>query len=213
MPYRPVFIAVAFALLSACGDGGADKAGESRTYDLKDFTAVEAAAGVSVVVRQGEFAVSATSTNGDLSDLKLEVEGGTLKAYPDSAIRIGRSPDYRVEVSAPDYTSLAAVAGASLTGAGLQLDDLSVTGAAGSEIELTGTCTSLDAEAAAGTTLRLSSLLCATADLTAAAGAVINAHATQSVDATAAAGAAINVSGSPAQVQKDEALGSTVTVE
>jgi len=117
MSFRPAVLAAAFAMLSACGDGGEDKPGESRTYDLKGFTAVEAAAGVSVVVSQGEFAVSATSTNGDLSELHLEVEDGTLKAYPGKAIRLGRGPSYTVEVSAPDYTSLAAVAGASMTGA------------------------------------------------------------------------------------------------
>lgn len=213
MSFRATSLASALAILAACGEGGEDKPGERRTYDLSGFTAVEAAAGVSVMISQGDFAVSATSTNGDLSDLTLEVEDGTLKAHPDTTIRIGRGPSYMVEVTAPDYTGLTAVAGASMTGTGLQLNAVSITGAAGSEMELTGTCTNLEAEAAAGTTLKLSGLLCETADLTAAAGARIKAHATQSVSATAAAGATINVSGSPPQVEKEEALGSSVSVE
>src|SRR5512134_2430180 len=85
--------------LAACSPtGGNSGAEESRTYPLQDFDSVSAEAGIELIVKQGPFAVEATSRNNDLSHLSIELDGAELDISRRNTLSIGRAPCYTVTV-------------------------------------------------------------------------------------------------------------------
>lgn len=209
-----ILFPAAFLTLAACSPGDAGPAGtpESKTYDIKDFTAVRAETGIDLHISQGPFAVSAKSENADLSRLRVELRGDTLEVGSSGRFTLGKSPTYVVTVSAPAWKTIAATAGVSVTADGLQAEDLNVDISAGVSAHLSGACKSLEASSAAGASLDASGLKCAKVTVSAAAGASADVYASEEVKASAAAGAKVKVHGHPATVNNDAGIAGVVEI-
>jgi hypothetical protein len=186
---------------------------ESRTYALKDFDRVSAKAGVELILKQGPFAVEARSRNGDLSKLAIDVQGSELVISREITLSTGVSPGYTVTATAPSWTGIEALAGVRVEGDDLELDVVTVQGAAGASIELSGTCREIVVEATAGVSIDADDLKCASASANASAGAKVELHATERAKGKASAGASIEFSGKPPAFEQQADIGSTVKLE
>jgi hypothetical protein len=124
----------------------------------------------------------------------------------------GRSPSYKVTVTAPGYKAIEAAAGVRVTGENLKLDQIKIDVSTGVAATLSGECVALDADATAGATIDARDFKCATATLKAAAGAKIEAYASEKADAKAAAGAVIDIFGSPPDVSEKADIAGVVNV-
>ncbi len=214
------FVLLAAAACSPAGDQQANTqsgsgSDESRTYDLKDFDRVSAKAGVKLILKQGPFAVEARSRNGDLGKLIVEVRGSELVVSRETTVggvNISQ-PSYTVTATAPAWTAIEGLAGVEIDGENLRLDNVAVRAAAGTSVELSGTCKEISVEAAAGASVDADDLRCAVATAEASAGAKVDLHATERARGEASAGAVIEVSGNPPAFEQDADISSTVKLD
>jgi hypothetical protein len=184
---------------------------QARDYALSGFSKVDASAGVTVVLRQGPYAVHAQSTRGDLSELVLEVRGDTLYAGRESNwFDWGRRPNYLITVSAPDYQGIGASSGSEVDGQGLSLRNLKVDVSSGADVDLTGSCTDLRVDVSSGADFDGSRLQCETASVGASSGADADAFATRTAKGDASSGADITFHGRPAAISQDTSSGGSV---
>ena len=199
-------------LLAACTAESSGK-DESKTYDVQGFNHISAATGVIVTLKQGPFAVSAKSTGGDLSHLRIELSGQQLKIAHEGLLTLGHSATYEVSVAAPDVKELEAAAGAQLSAADLNLSDVKLLAAAGGIMKLSGTCWGAKIDAAAGGIINAADLKCQTADIKAAAGGQVEITATDKANASAAVGGIVTISGNPPNATKDATVGGVINVK
>ena len=209
MPVRTIALSACAVLLCACSGSGAE---ETRTWDLADFDRIDATAGVNVQLRQGPFAVTAAGSGSSLDSLKVERSGSELRISRKAGITLGWNSEAHVVVTAPDYVSRAASAGADIEGDALSLQAVEVRASAGADIDLSGTCTSLNAVSNAGSDLDAGELVCATATVSANTGGDAAVHATETVEADANTGSDITVHGSPASVNRSANTGGEVNI-
>ncbi|KRA45593.1 head GIN domain-containing protein [Devosia sp. Root635] len=121
---------------------------ESRSFELSGFDKVDIAAGLDAVIRQGDFAVSATSNNLDaLDNLQLSVVDGVLRARLDESFldfifsgglvgMLINDNTLTIDITLPALTGLEASAGADVRAEGITSDQLDVTASSGANISL-----------------------------------------------------------------------------
>ena len=183
-----------------------------RDFNYTGFDKVDASAGVTVIMKQGPYAVHARSTNGDLSRLVLEVRGDTLVAGRNHRgfNWFNNGPDYTITVSAPDYRGVSASSGSEVDGSNLQLRDLRVHVSSGADVDLAGTCGVLTVSVSSGADFDGERLQCETAAVDASSGADADAFASRTAAGDASSGADITFHGRPASVSKDTSSGGSV---
>ena len=187
---------------------------ETRSFNtLSGFDKISASAGVSVILKQGPFAVSVDEPNGKFDQLKLEVRGSTLVASRMNTWGWsgGRGPNYTITVSAPSYRSLDASSGSHLEGANIKFADVGVNVSSGAHVELSGDCKAVTIEVSSGSHFSGQSLKCESASVDASSGAHADAFATASAKGDASSGAHITFFGKPANVSKDSSSGGSVS--
>ncbi len=203
-----------FALLAAaCTGSSAGSSGqdESKTYDVQGFTRITASAGVIISLKEGPFAVSAHSHNADLSQLRIELRGEELNVSRQGFLSLGKSPTYNVDITAPKIAALETVAGAQITADSLNLSDIKLSASAGGILNLSGTCWTAAIDATAGGIIHAADLKCQTANAKSVAGGIIDITATDKADLSADAGGIINISGNPASITQNAAVGGVIT--
>jgi hypothetical protein len=206
----------ALLALAACSQASNQPQGkdETRTYELKDFDRVSAKAGVELILKQGPFAVEASSRDGDLSKLVIGVDGSELSISREVTLgKVEISPHYTITATAPIWAAIEGLAGASIDGENLNLDAVIVRASAGANIELSGTCREIMVEATAGSSIDADDLKCVAAIADASAGAKVDLHATERARGAASAGATIEISGKPPTFDHEADISSTVKLE
>jgi hypothetical protein len=183
---------------------------EKRTFNLSGFTDVAASAGVTVILKQGPYAITAEEPDGKFDNLKLEVRGDELIVSRKGMNWGGRGPRYTVTVTAPEYRALSASSGSSVEGRSLQLAGLEADVSSGATLELAGTCASLDVEVSSGASFSGGGLRCTSASVDASSGASADVYATARASGDASSGASVRVHGKPADVTKDTSSGGSV---
>ena len=208
----PVTALLASACVFHTGNSTSWGPAEERDYALAGFDRVDSSAGVTVVMRQGPYAVHAKSANGDLSRLVLEVRGDTLVASRErmNFNWFDKGANYTITVSAPDYRGVSASSGSSIDGSGLSVKDLRVHVSSGADVDLSGSCASLNVSVSSGADFDGSNLQCETASVDASSGADADAFATRSADGDASSGADITFHGRPGSISKDTSSGGSV---
>lgn len=187
---------------------------ETATYNLRDFDAVHAAAGVDVVLKQGPFSITAEGSEKALKRLSVTLEGDTLEITHKSSSgwTFGASRGAVVTVTAPSFAALHAASGSDMTGRNLQFADLEARTSGGADMTLSGQCRSLNAEASGGSDFDGEKLRCETATVAASGGADANVFVTGKVSARASGGADIRVLGSPTAVEKNTSGGADIRI-
>lgn len=212
---------------------------ETRTIELPAFTALDISSGIDAVVTVGGTqSITAEATDKRLlDDLKLKVEGNTLKAYYDwsffDLFAFGNRDQIKLTIVAPALTKVEASAGSDVEATGVTGDalefnsssgaDLSLKAVAGKSIDLNassgagleieGTCETGTANASSGSDLEADDLLCVTMDANASSGSDLDAYASKSVKANASSGSDLTIHGNPAEVEQESSSGSDVKIE
>lgn len=212
---------------------------ETRIIELPAFTAVDISSGIDAVVTVGgPQSITATAVDPRLlDDLKLSVEGDTLKAHYDwsflDIFAFGNRDRIKLAIAVPALTEVEASAGSDVDASGVTGDaltfssssgaDLSVTGIAGKSIELSasssaglkvaGTCETGRADASSGADLEADDLLCATMEVNASSGSDLDVYASKSIRAKTSSGADLNIRGNPADVEQESSSGSDIKLE
>jgi hypothetical protein len=186
---------------------------ETRNFNnLSGFDRVSASAGVTVLLKQGPFAVSVDAPEGKFDQLKLEVHGSTLVAgRKNMSGWNGRGRQYTITVSAPSYRTLEASSGSHLEGSGLRFADLGIDVSSGAHMELSGDCKAVTIGVSSGSHFSGENLKCESASVDASSGAHAEAFATASAKGDASSGAHITFHGKPANVSKDSSSGGSVS--
>lgn len=184
---------------------------ETKSYNVSGFEAVDASAGVRVVLKQGGYDVKVDSPSGRFDELKIEKRGDTLViGKQNSWGNWKHRPDFTVTVSAPNYEALDVSSGSHVEGSGLSVKGLAVDVSSGAHVELAGSCTNLMIDVSSGSHFNGEGLKCETATVDASSGAHADAFATRTAVADASSGSHITFHGKPAQLTKDTSSGASV---
>ncbi len=103
-------------------------------------------------------------------------------------------------------------AGSDVQVSAIQGGSVKAQASSGSDLDLSGTCTSLDADAASGSDLDARSLRCETVSIQASSGSDVSVSASRSVTGKATSGSDVKISGAPPTVQVDKSSGADVDV-
>lgn len=185
---------------------------ETKTYSLSGFQAVDASAGVKVVLKQGAFDVKVESPSGRFDELKVEKRGDTLViGRQNSWGNWKHRPDFTITVSAPNYEVIDASSGSHVDGGSLSLKRLTVDISSGAHVELGGSCSDLRIDVSSGSHFDGENLKCETASVDASSGAHAEAYASRTAFADASSGSHVAFHGKPAQLTKDTSSGASVS--
>lgn len=212
MKRRIAIIACALAL-----QGAAFAA--TRTYETGVFEGVSVASGVDADITLGPTrSVVAETSSGNFDDLQIAVEGNVLRI--DRSARgwfsswfTGGRPDYKVHVVTPTVKSLTASSGAEVTVKGVPGGDLSVTASSGSDIDLAGSCVSLEATASSGSDVDAEDLKCENVTVRASSGSDVSVSASRRVTGSASSGSDVSIRGRPPVVEVETSSGASVKVD
>lgn len=211
---------------------------ETLTYDLATFHAVDIQTGIDATVVRGDTqSVSAEARSSDaLTDLKVEVVGGTLKAYIDRSLfdfRLFDRREIRIKITVPALDAVAASSGADVQVDGLAGQDVRVEVSSGADINvvnvaaetidisvssgadatLAGTCGTAKVSVSSGSNLNAGTLECRAVDAEASSGADADVFASADVRADASSGGDITVRGNPAKRDVDESSAGDVSFD
>ncbi|WP_084397611.1 head GIN domain-containing protein [Henriciella aquimarina] len=229
MPLRLTAIALATTSLAAL-----PALAETRTYDVSAFDGIDVSAGIEVIYETGVTqSVVVENSKGDFDDIIVEVDDGDLVLKRPRKIGWGgRRTAYTVTVGAQALSEIEASSGSSVEGSGLSGEETSIdvssgaravitnisTGeidieaSSGSNVEASGTCNELEAEASSGASIDASSLQCTSLSADVSSGASIRAYASERIDADASSGGSVRVDGGATDVTIDKSSGGSVSV-
>jgi hypothetical protein len=213
--------------------------GAEKTFDLPAFTGIEISSGLDalVTVTPGatQSVVVTSPRQEEIDELKVEVNGSTLKAYTD--FNLFDIFDFAqgdrqtlITITVPALQSANANSGSDIDLTGISGDtitlhsssgsDLDVKGAAGksydidsssgSQLTIEGTCESARINASSGSNVRADKLLCLSIDANASSGSDADVYASESVKADASSGSDLTVHGNPAQTEINSSSGADV---
>lgn len=205
-------IAAASALVAA-----APAHAETKSYALKDFTAIDISAGLSAKISVGgPYAVRAEGAPEALERLDIRVEGGALVLARKHQMGWGWNKSngrVTIYVTAPKVDAIEASSGSAAAATGVDAPEFRADVSSGASLSVSGVCGALRSEASSGASLSAKELKCKSLSADASSGANISAYATESVDADASSGANVNVSGGATRVNADKSSGGSVSVQ
>jgi hypothetical protein len=188
---------------------------ETKTYDLKGFTRVSAAAGVFVnVAVGGDYSIVAESSAEGLDRLKVELVGDELRiGRKPKMMNWGRGNQVTVNVTTPSLSALDVSSGASLDASGVDASAFAIDASSGGSLDVAGRCDSLAVDVSSGGDIDAKGLQCRSAVADASSGGNAEIFAAESVVGDASSGGNIDVFGNPKTVSKDTSSGGNVSVE
>jgi hypothetical protein len=208
-----VLTAAAFSAGAALLTFGFNQASaETRSFPLSNFDAIDASAGVHVILKQGPFAVSVEEPDGRFDALKMNVEGHKLYVgrQPNIGERRGRGPNFTVTVTAPNFTGVAASSGSHVQAASLSAKRFEAAVSSGAHADFKGACTDLSVNTSSGASFDGEALKCEAATVSASSGSSANAFASRAATGAASSGARVTFHGQPATVTKSASSGGSV---
>ncbi len=188
---------------------------ETKTYDLKGFTRVSAAAGTSVnVTVGGDYSIVAQSTAKGLERLRVELVGDELQiGRQHRTMSWGRSDQVTVTVTLPALAALDVSSGAEINATGIDAAAFAIDASSGGSLDAVGRCDTLTVDVSSGGNIEATSLQCRTATASASSGGNAEIYASESVVGDASSGGNVDVSGNPKTVSKDTSSGGDVSVD
>lgn len=211
---------------------------ETRSYDLAAFHAIDIQTGIdaTVVRGDGQSVIAEARASDTLTDLKVEVVDGTLKAYVDRSLfdfRLFDRREIRVTITVPALDAVSASSGADVRVDGLAGQDVRVDVSSGADINvinvaaetididissgadatLAGTCGTARVSVSSGSNLNAGTLECRAVNAEVSSGADADVFASADLRAEASSGGDITVHGNPAERAVDESSAGGVTFD
>jgi hypothetical protein len=186
-------------------------AASAETRNHSGFDGVAAQDQIEVIITMGD-TYSVQVTGSDAERVRTEVREHTLHIKDRRRPWFGSHDlDAVVRVTMPQVEDIAAARGAEVTATNIIAEAFEIAAAMGGVIEISGTCTDLDASVAMGGVLEAGDFHCVNADVSAAMGGVAEIYASNSFDASAAMGGAIDISGD-AHGDSSSAMGGQISL-
>lgn len=209
---RWIALTAALAALGACTVSYGQGATDIQNRTLTGFDSIEASSGVNVELRQGPFAVKVEAPEDDMDAVKTELSGSTLKIYRDGMNGWFNWTSGRrlVTVTAPTYLSVRASSGADVDGINLTLDAVALDAGSGADIEFSGACKLVKAEADSGGDIEAEGFKCENGEAEASSGGDVDLFVTGTARGEASSGGDIHFHGNPASFTKEESSGGDV---
>lgn len=186
---RKILIATAaFAALTGVAN--------AEVRNVSNFTGVSAADRIEVIVTIGpSYRVEVTGSDADKVTTRVE-DHGLIIRRTNRPFWGGTPPiDATVRVTMPAVDSLASSRGAELTATNVTAQNMSLAASTGGELQVSGTCSTVDAAVSMGGTIRAQELQCQNANIAASMGGDARVFAANSFDAAASMGGSVNVAG------------------
>lgn len=228
---KPITWLLPLAALAATGGCVMTEPTETRTFNQAGFDSIKASGGVTIVLRQGPYAIKAEGPKTKLDKLVIEQQGTTLSVHRESMMNwFGVSQRDIVTITAPGYNALEASGGADIETDGLRLpalalkisggadvdatgfnvDQLTVDISGGGDVNVAGACKSAIINASGGGDFSGRNFACEAATVTASGGSDVEIRASLSASGRASSGADITFIGNPANFISDHDSGGEV---
>lgn len=200
-----------------------DKGRVEETHDIKDFNKIRITGVYELDVQVGEeFSVFTSGKHKDVENMKVYLKGSTLVLAQDEDKKKsinwnGRKNKNNSGIRA--VITMPALKGLDITGIGageikgIKADSLDIEIAGISDMELFGSCGSLDVDMAGLGELRAEDLECEDVDVDLAGMGEISVYASDSVSADAAGMGSIEVHGNPKDVEKSKSFMASVKIK
>lgn len=193
----------------------------SEQRNVSDFDAIDAAAGIDVILTLNKDISVRVEADENLQDIIItEVKDGTLLVYAKK--NIWSSKSQKVYVSVPSIHEITASSGAEITSKDVITEDelkvrassgsniklnvhvnrLSCKTSSGADVNLKGEASNLIADASSGSGIRASDLISETCNSTASSGADIYVNVVGNLETNSSSGGNINYEGNPKRVKK-----------
>jgi hypothetical protein len=173
------------------------KPGTGKLRDHANFTSVDVSGGVEASLVVGPaFKVEII---GDYPEqIETRVEGSQLRIRRHSRFSWWGGPEMpKVHVEMPALGAVRSAAGADVTAAGINSDNLNLTVSSGSRLGASGKCRMLAVKASSGADLDAGDLACETGQVDASSGASLKVRVSSKLDVDASSGADVrNLGGS-----------------
>ena len=169
---------------------------QAETRNLTNFTGVSAADRIHVEVATGD-SYRVEVTGADADKVTTRIDNGTLVIRRTHRPLWGGTPpmDAMVRVTLPHVANLASSRGAELTATNVNADSMALAASMGGELNVSGTCGTLDAAVSMGGSIRAQDFQCQNANIAASMGGDARVFASNSFDAAASMGGSVNVAG------------------
>lgn len=215
---------------------GAPAFAETRSYDLKGFTRIEASKGYAIEFTQGPtFSVTVDSKYNDFDIIRVQFDGDTLRIdrpHTDG-LMLNREVDDTVRITAPSLSDIHLSAGVSFVADALKVRDLNLNAESGTRFltnnidadkldlkirsgsmaKIAGTCGTATVSVASGSGLKASDLNCRDVEVHAFSASTALMRAANKIVASANSVSTIRVSGKPAVIDKTADRMSQITLD
>ncbi len=208
---RSLLPIAAMAAIATVGFIALPALAETKSYPLKNFSKIDASAGLSVVLKQGPYNVVVDHSKGQFDRVIVETKGDTLKLGRKSGMFGNNNGKVLITVTAPDISAISISSGVSLESESFRFASLDVDVSSGGSVELKGSCTSLSAEVSSGASVDADDLKCESVTAQASSGGSIEAFASRSASGDASSGGSVEFKGNPAEFVKDTSSGGSVS--
>ena len=201
-----------------------DKNRVEETHNIKDFNKIRITGVYELDVQVGEdFSVFTSGKHKDVEHMKVYLKGSTLVLAQDEDKRNkninwnGRKNNNNSGIRA--VITLPALKGLDITGIGagevkgIDSESFEVEAAGISDMELSGSCGTLDVDMAGLGEIRAEDLKCENVDVDLAGMGEITVYASKSVEADAAGMGSIEVYGNPKDVEKSKSFMASVKIK
>lgn len=201
-----------------------DKERVEETHDIKDFTKIRVTGVYELEVQVGEaFSVFTSGKHKDVDGMEVYLKGSTLVLAQDEDRRNktinmnGRknknNNGIRAVITLPSLEGLdiTGIATGDITGVDSKRFEIEAAGI--SDVELSGTCGSLEVDMAGLGEIRAKDLKCEDVDVDLAGMGEISVYASKSVSADAAGMGSIEVYGDPKDVEKSKSFMASVKIK
>lgn len=184
----------------------------AETRNLTGFNAVGAEGRLRVEVTMGQgYSVTVDGADANKVDTYLRNNSLQIREINRGLFAGNRRLAAVVHVTMPRLEALSSAKGTELRATNVQAGDLALSVAMGSEMEVSGTCSSLSASASMGAELRAANLDCADVQVSASMGAEARVRARNTVSASASMGGDIDVAGNPASRSSSASMGGDIS--
>lgn len=211
MKRQHILPAAALATALAAGLIALPALAETKVYPLKNFSKIDASAGLEVVLKQGPHNVVVDHSKGEFDRVVVEVKGDTLKLGRKSGIYRNNSGRVTITVTAPDISSIDVSSGVTLEADNYRFASLDLDVSSGGGVDLSGSCRALSVDVSSGASVDAEDLKCETVTADASSGGSVEAFASRSASGSASSGGSIEFEGNPQEFVKDTSSGGSVS--
>lgn len=205
------------APLTAAAHGKKNKDHIDETHNVSGFDKIEVGGVYELDVQVGgEFSVETSGHENEVEDMKVEVDGDTLKVGHKNKKLFrnhGNKNGVIIKITMPSITGIAigGVGEGSISGIDADQLDVEIGGVGG--LEFSGKCKTLNIEVGGVGELDARDLKCESADVQLAGVGEIDIYASHSVDIQTAGVGEVNVYGNPEHVEKNKSFLSEVNIK